>query len=173
MLRLERASDACHLWQAMTSDDIAEADEIAAAIHTDLPERTEVFYEKIRLFPDGARKLVVEGQMQGYAIAHPWKLHAIPPLDTFLECIPHDADCLYAHDIAIRPKARGRKASAAYIQYLKGVARTRDLKSIACVSVYGTYTWWERLGFHIVNDNALHEKLSSYGDSARYMIAAV
>jgi len=44
-----------------------------------------------------------------------------------------------------------------------------DLRSLALVSVYGTYVFWERFGFQTTAAPELADKLKSYGDTGRYM----
>ena len=41
--------------------------------------------------------------------------------------------------------------------------------SLALVSVYGTYVFWERYGFQTTSDPELADRLKSYGETARYM----
>jgi len=90
-------------WVRLLESDISEVDRIASHIHPTLPERPDVFAEKVRLFSEGCFKLLFEGRMAGYAISHPWKLYSVPPLDTFLQILPNDADCIYVHDVAVLP----------------------------------------------------------------------
>lgn len=161
------------IWLPLAMDDLPIVDGIANTIHTGLPERTEVFAEKISLFPQGCFKFVYDNHISGYGISHPWKLFCIPPLDSFLVRYPDDADCLYVHDVAILPAARGHLAAAHYVSIIKGVARELLLPTLACVSVYGTDVLWKRFGFEEVRSEAITAKLASYGGSAKYMVAQV
>jgi uncharacterized protein YecT (DUF1311 family) len=68
-------------WRRAESRDLPKMTEIAAWIHPDLPERPEVFAEKMRLFPEGCLMLCTGEAIVGYGIAHPWKLRRIPPID--------------------------------------------------------------------------------------------
>jgi acetyltransferase (GNAT) family protein len=86
--------------------DLPEVDRIADAVHTDLPERLEIFLEKFRLFPEGCFALEQDGKLVGYGISHPWTLNEIPPLDSF-----YPIQCLYLHDVAIIPEARGHRSA--------------------------------------------------------------
>lgn len=158
------------VWQPLRVGDLPDVIRIAAQLHSGLPERPDVLAEKIRLAPGTCCKLVRAGHCAGYGLAHPWQLEAIPPLDTLLEKIPEPAECLYVHDIAILPAARGAGASAAYLARLKQSARASALPAMALTSVYGTAALWRRFGFVERSSPALTRKLRSYGPSAVYMV---
>jgi GNAT superfamily N-acetyltransferase len=161
-------------WRPLLPEDSGFVSEIADAIHTDLPERREVFEEKIRLYPSGCwKRLSPSGKIVGYGIAHTWTLHIIPPLDEFLSELPQSPDCIYVHDVALRPEARGRNAGLDYMNILKKTAGQRGILNLACVSVYGTDALWSRMGFRCVNDKSINEKIAGYGSSAKYMIADI
>lgn len=155
-------------WLPLTGGDIAEVFAAAARLHPALPERAEVLAEKLRLFPDGCRKFAAGGRLAGYGLAHPWTLGSAPKLDSFLGALPAAPDCLYLHDVAILPEARGRGAARAYVEYLQGLARRLGLSRLALISVYGTVPLWEKLGFTVVSAGA--PPLPSYGPSAVYML---
>ncbi|MFX9570760.1 GNAT family N-acetyltransferase, partial [Acinetobacter baumannii] len=72
-------------------------------------ERPEIFVERLALFPAGSLIADRGGQPIGYAVAHPWLRGQPPALDSLLGAIPPGADCLYLHDVAILPAARGQK----------------------------------------------------------------
>jgi hypothetical protein len=161
------------VWLPLTIADLPIVDHIADTVHTDLPERTEVFAEKLKLFPQGCFKFVYDNQIAGYGISHPWRLFSIPALDSFLVRCPDDPDCLYIHDVAILKKARGHNASGDYMSIMKLVAKRLSIPNIACVSVYGTDVLWSRFGFEEIRSEDLSEKLVSYGESAKYMVAII
>lgn len=157
-------------WRPAHTSDLPAISAIAARIHPDLPERPEVFAEKMRLYPGGCRVLVAGDEIAGYGLAHPWKQHQIPPLDRFLERLPEDADCLYVHDIAVLPDRRGGIARA-YLTGIAELARASHIATLALVSVYATRALWERLGFRAAAaDASLQAKLASYGEGATYML---
>lgn len=160
-------------WQPLLAADMVRVDRIAALIHVGLPERQAVLAEKRDLSPATCLKLVLDGQTVGYGLAHPWVLFDAPPLDAFLNGLPSSPTCLYVHDVAILPEARGQQAAARYIASLTAQARALGITHLACVSVYGTVGLWSGLGFETQDRTDLKDKLSSYGDSARYMTAGV
>ncbi|QGM96421.1 GNAT family N-acetyltransferase [Methylocystis parvus] len=154
----------------MRPEDLPEICRIATGAHADLPERPEVFEEKARLFPAGCFVLAKDGALVGYAISHPWRLYDIPPLDAFLGALPPSPDCLFLHDVALTPGARGDGATAHLIQRLCNVARKERLAFLALTSVYGTAGFWAETGFQAASDERLAPKLKSYGAGALYMI---
>jgi GNAT superfamily N-acetyltransferase len=158
-------------WRPARVSDIPGIVTIAAQIHPDLPERPEVFMEKMQHYPRGCRVLVADDAIAGYGLAHPWKQNEIPPLDGFLGRLPEDVDCLYVHDVAVLPDFRGGGVARAYVATIEGLARSSGIATLALVSVYGTRVVWERLGFRpVAADAALRAKLTSYGASATYML---
>jgi ribosomal protein S18 acetylase RimI-like enzyme len=157
-------------WRRANISDLPAISAIAAQIHPDLPERPEVFAEKMRLYPDGCRALVADDEVVGYGLAHPWKQHQVPPLDGFLDHLPADADCLYLHDVAVLPDFRGGVARD-YVAAIEELARASGIAVLALVSVYATRPLWQRLGFQpITADAELRAKLASYGEGATYML---
>ncbi|HXH46722.1 MAG TPA: GNAT family N-acetyltransferase [Bradyrhizobium sp.] len=157
-------------WRPAHRSDLPAISTIAARIHPDLPERPEVFAEKMRLCPDGCRVLVADDGIVGYGLAHPWMQGLVPPLDTFLQELPDRADCLHIHDVAVLPDFRGG-VTRAYLASLTELAGASGIATLALVSVYTTRPLWEHLGFGAVTgDAALGAKLACYGEGATYML---
>lgn len=129
-----------------------------------------MFAEKLALFPAGCRRLTDGRRFLGYAVAHPWSLYSVPPLNQFLGRHPEHPDCLYAHDMAIAPEARGAGASDRCIAGWRDLADRLGLRAMAGVSVYGTDVHWSRFGFRTVDRPDLREILDSYGPTAKYMV---
>ena len=149
--------------------DLDAVERIGNAIHVSLQERPEVFANKLELFPQGCFVLARNGAIAGYGVAHPWALGSVPALDTLMAALPPSPDCLYIHDVVVLPTARGQGAAGVLVDLYEAVARQHELPSLALVSVYGTYVFWERFGFQTTADPALARKLQSYGETARYM----
>lgn len=156
-------------WRAATTSDLDLIQRIGDEIHITLPERAEVFAEKFQLFPEGCLVLVLHDEVVGYGLSHPWLLRSIPPLDTFLGMLPQAPECVFIHDVVVLHRARGRGAAGAFIDIIKAIARKANIPYLALVSVYNTHPLWERLGFQIILDPRLSDKLTSYGATARYM----
>ena len=157
-------------WQPMGASDLREVVDLADRIHVDLHEGLEVIAEKHRRFPAGCSKVVDDGRLVAYGIAHPWLLYRIPQLDAFLGDLPPNPDCLYIHDVVVAPEARGRDLAGACLERLKAVALRMDLHAMALVSVYGTTRLWSRFGFIEESPDPVRAKLASYGATARYMV---
>ena len=158
-------------WEALVEADYGAVSDLGDAAHPTLFERQEVLEQKMRLCPEGCRKLTDGTRLLGYGICHPYWLHAIPPLDTFLPPFERPADCLYIHDVVVDPSARGHGSAGRFVAHVRAVAARLALPALALVSVYGTHPMWARYGFAVVDDPVLAPKLASYGASARYMIS--
>jgi GNAT superfamily N-acetyltransferase len=157
----------------MGAGDLEGVCRIAGDVHSELPERREVFEEKFRLFPAGCFALELGGSLVGYGISHPWRLFEIPPLDAFLERLLSSPDCLYLHDIAVTPAARGRRVASQLIDRLGVLAGREGVGFIALASVYETSGFWREMGFAAASSERLAEKLQSYGPSACYMVKSL
>ena len=158
-------------WEQMQEIDLQKIDHIGNKIHTQLPERPEVFKEKFLLFPAGCKKLIYETNIIGYGISHPWLLNSIPKLDSFLVSLPRNPECLFIHDVVVLPNYRGHNTSSDYVECMRRIASSLGLHALSLVSVYGTTSLWSRYGFEEIFIPDLHEKLISYGESARYMVS--
>jgi GNAT superfamily N-acetyltransferase len=160
-------------WRPLELCDLEALTRLAKEAHPGLPERCETFAEKRALFPPGALKWAEKdgGRFGGYAIAFPWRIGALPKLDTLFGRLPDEADCLYLHDCVIAPSARGRKASARLIERLRALAQTHGLDRLALVAVYGSDAVWSRYGFAPVDWPHARAALSGYGRDAVAMLA--
>jgi len=157
-------------WRVIEKPDISTIGEIGNATHLNLPERPQVFAEKVQIFSKGCRVLVYSGEVVGYGISHPWHLFSVPPLDTFLKALPSEPSCIFINDVVVLPEARGRGAALQFIDIIAAVARERNIPSLALVSVYDTCPLWAKRGFKVVHRPNLAQKLRSYGDTAKYMV---
>lgn len=158
------------IWIPLSMNNIESLIQVAEKVHPDLPERDEVFAERIKLFPDGCLALVDEetNEFCGYVISHPIRSRQPPALNCLLGEIAPGADQYYIHDLAILPKSRGRGLAQECIEKLLVVAKQFSTTSL--ISVYGTATFWGRFGFSLGEiDDALNKKLSDYGDDAIYL----
>lgn len=149
--------------------DLPAVEAIAAVVHPDFPEDTEIFAERHRLYPDGTRLLELGGTPAGYIISHPWTFKALPALNSRLGAIPSDASTYYLHDLALLNRARGTGAAAMIVGEMIDHARANGFASISLVAVNGSQSFWHKHGFRAVIVPELAEKLLSYEASARYM----
>jgi ribosomal protein S18 acetylase RimI-like enzyme len=161
------------IWRQAQSTDLKAIGRIADEVHPGLPESPAVFAEKLQLFPQGCFVLAPHGHVTGYGISYPWMLDHIPSLDKLLGALPALPKCLFVHDVAIVPEARGRGSAGILMGILTHLAREHHLPCLALVSVYGTDALWSRHGFTVQPGSRFFEKLEPYGPSARYMTATV
>jgi Acetyltransferase (GNAT) family len=166
----EKPREQMPTWRRMTAADLETVNRIADEIHTGLPERPEVFADKLRHCPEGCLTLEFQGAIVGYGFSHPWQLNEIPPLDGFLGLLPSAPTCLYVHDVVVRPIQRGHGSAGRYIELMTDLAKRSHVGALALVSVYDTHPLWAKYGFKIVNSESLVQKLKSYGDTAKYMV---
>jgi hypothetical protein len=153
------------LWVPMEASHIPGVDAVADSVHPGLPERSEVFMERLCLYPSGCMVLVSGGSVVGYGVGHPWWFGSPPELDSFLGGIPGSADMMYMHDIAVLPGYRGGR-SRHYVGSMRDLALGMGLGLMGLVSVYGTSALWGRMGFV----PSVGVDLGSYGDAV-YMVA--
>lgn len=157
-------------WRGADASDLDGMLAVQARVHTLVQERREVFADKLSLFPEGCLVLAdADGRCQGYGLTHPWLLGEAPPLDALLDGVPEGADCLFIHDVALLPEARGQGAARAYVDHVARAARRRARPALALVSVYGTVPVWTRCGFTVTDAPGLAATLAGYGPTARYM----
>ncbi|WP_207461481.1 GNAT family N-acetyltransferase [Azospirillum sp. SYSU D00513] len=162
-------------WRAMEAADIDRVLRVADIVHLDYPEGREVYEERMALFPLGCRVAERGGAVIGYAVMHPGRLGAPPPLDSRLGALPDPADCLYIHDVALLPEARGTGLGAGALAHARSLALDLGLGRLALTSTPPARGYWERLGFAPYGeaDAALAAKLASYGGAMTYMTVRV
>ncbi|MBK1841853.1 GNAT family N-acetyltransferase [Azospirillum sp. YIM B02556] len=163
------------LWRAMTATDLDRILAIADIVHPAYPEERGVFEERLALYPAGCRVAECRGDAIGYGVMHPGKLGVPPPLDSPLGALPPDADCLYLHDIALLPMARGTGLGAGVLGYAHRLAGREGWRWLALTSTPGARSYWERVGFTSYREGgpALAAKLASYGGGMSYMTAPI
>ena len=114
-------------WRRLSESDIDSLMSVAEEVHSDLSESTEVFTERVKLFPRGCLALVDENdRLCGYAISHPIRKGQPPALDSLLREMPSDEQGqqqYYIHDVAILPRVRGRGLAAQCVKQLLEMAK--------------------------------------------------
>ena len=154
----------------MSVRDLDAVVALAAAIHADHPERPEVFAERLALFPAGSRVVEAGEEVVGYALAHPGLIGRPPALDTLLGALPTAPDCLYLHDIALLPQARGHGLAIRLVADLEALAVAEGLDRLALVAINGLAPVWRQFGFLPTRGDAVWRgQLAGYGDDAVYM----
>lgn len=149
------------VWRPMAPKDVATVVAIADVVHVNYPEDPAVFANRLHLFGPGCLIAEAEDKAVGYCLAHPGKVGAPPPLNTVLAGLPGNADCLYLHDVALLPEARGRHLGVALARLLEEIALTHGFDRIALTAVNHSDGFWERLGYQVRPCAGL----GSYGDA--------
>lgn len=162
-------------WRPMREADLDEVMAIAAVVHAGFFERREVFAERLSLYPQGcwiAQEPAPAAMVLGYAFLHPARLGQPPALDSLLHAIDVQSDCLYLHDVALLPAARGAGLGQSLLRHLLDLMRHEHFAHAALVAVHGSAPYWGRYGFEALPDvpPALREKLRSYDERALYMM---
>lgn len=153
----------------MTRADLAAVSGIAAEVHADYPEDAAVFEERLSLYPAGCHVHADGAAITGYILSHPWLDQQPPALNTLLGAIPVNADTYYIHDIALLGQSRGKDAARTILRQLIELARASGFTNLSLIAVNDSTAFWRRLGFEIVQDAALDQKLKSYDEQARFM----
>ncbi len=115
----------------------------------------------------------LEPAIVGYGICYPWILDHAPPLDTLFQALPDGADCLFIHDVALLPQARGQKAGQRFTASARGLAADHGLSHLALISVYESAPFWRAQGFETRTLPGGTAKLAAYGPTAQYMAATI
>ncbi|MFD2236813.1 GNAT family N-acetyltransferase [Aureimonas populi] len=154
-------------WRAMREADLPAVLALSVRVHPGFPEGEAMFRNRLSLFPAGCLVLCGGGEIGGYAVSHPIRRYAPPPLDAILPGLPEAADDYYLHDVALAPERRGRGHAASGIGRLLDLAARFETASL--VSVYGTGPFWARFGFRPAEKD-MRAKLAPYGEGAIYML---
>lgn len=155
-------------WRPMRGEDLGAVVAVADVVHVNYPEDPAVFANRLNLFAPGCLMAEEDGRVLGYCIAHPGVVGDPPPLDSVLETLPANADCLYIHDVALLPKARGRHLGVALARLLEDVAREHGFAAMALTAVNNSDGFWGALGY----GPRPCAKLASYG-AATYRVKAL
>lgn len=113
----------------------------------ELWEDEGIFREKRRVFPDGALGWYRDGVLQAYVFVHPWHKNETAPLFTENMTLPDKPDCLYIHDLAITPAARGKGAARALVEAAFALAAKHGLQHFSLVAVQNSESFWQKFGF--------------------------
>ena len=155
-------------WRPMVPGDLDMVMDVAAAVHPGYPESPAVFAERLRLYPAGCRLAEQGGRVLGYAVTHPGRLGWVPKLDSLLGTLPEEADCLYLHDVALLPGARGSGLGAAALAWARELAAREGFAWLALTSTPEARGYWDRQGF--TPGEPQPAALASYGGGMSYML---
>lgn len=134
------------MWRPMTPEDIPHVYRISLCIHS-LYEDPEIFQERMSLSPGSF--VLIDPDIVGYLISHPYRRDTHPPLNTLIREIPKDADTWYIHDLAILPEFRGRGMVRPVLDMVRELALRHGNKECSLVSIYGREKFWKKMGFRL------------------------
>lgn len=149
----------------MRAEDLPAVCAISDAVHGGYTERSEVYEERLRLFPAGCQVLESGGTIGGYLVSHPWRSGGSPELDRMVGALPSDADVYYLHDLALLPSVRGTGAGAAGLAEAMRIAAEHGFDAVELTAVAGADAWWAARGFV----DAGPAQGGGYGPEARRM----
>ena len=154
-------------WERMLPAHLAGVKALADRVHPGLPERIDVYADRLAVYPAGSRVLVSGGTVVGYAVSHPARLFEPPPLDHLLGAIGPEVDSYYIHDVVVAPELRGQGLARSGVET---VLASVPYPATALVSVYGTMQFWAGFGFADETAALPPGKLAPYGEDACYMV---
>jgi predicted N-acetyltransferase YhbS len=155
----------------MAETDLAQVLAIQSVCYTEVaPESLESIRSKLQASPSTCSVAVSSGAVVGYLIAFPSSFENPPTLNQELCELPRKPDCLYLHDLAISPSARGLGVGAALVAKFSEQLKRFRFPRASLIAVQGSAVYWERFGFQGVDVNdKIREKLRSYGERVVYM----
>ena len=175
--------------------DIPEILRIQALCYTSIePEKADAFINKLQQAADCAyvvedknniikdsndnahTEIKENGKLLAYVFALPIRIEQPPTLDADDFIVPQQADCLYLHDLAIDPSARGLGLSAPLLEAFFHTAQVRQLSQASLIAIQNSVPFWQRYGFHhrhpLSQDSELQARISVYGE-ATYLTCAL
>ena len=139
------------------------------------PEDAAAYANKLALAPDCAFVMAAADEpLRAYLFALPITLEQPPALNASDLRLPEQANCLYLHDMAIDPAARGQGLSAPLMAAFFAAAQTRQLAWCSLIAIQNSSAFWLRYGFAqqaLSHSPAMLSKLASYGQ-AQYLLQA-
>ena len=143
-----------------------------------LPDNIEseaVISARLASAPETAWVAELKGAVCAYLVGYRSRFGQIGALgDGFKPAT--EPDCLYLHDLAVGPQARGRGLGQMLVAHALALARREGLAWSALVSVQGSQDFWRQRGFTIsrLDDRDQSLALASYaGETACYMTQAL
>jgi ribosomal protein S18 acetylase RimI-like enzyme len=135
-------------------------------------ESAEVVAQRLMLYPQSCWVASYHDKIWGYLFSYPSRLGQVNPLGAGFGQY-EQADCLYLHDMAVSPDARGQGVAFALLQQAREYARELGLGELALVAVQNSASYWQQHGFAMVSSlsESARQALESYGDNAIYLQA--
>lgn len=157
-------------YRNMSSCDLAEVMAVQAEAYGDsFIEAVEVLAARLEAAPETAWVAEDGKGVCAYLVGYPSVEGRMTSLGGPFRVAPAP-DCLYLHDLAVAPRAAGRRVGPSLLRKALTFARDARLKSSALVSVQASKAFWLRQGYCVAMPVAEElAKLGSYPDDAVYM----
>lgn len=134
------------------------------------PESPEAMLSKIHISPDTCFIAKDTQEIKGYLLSLPATLGNPPQLHSETQQLAQQPNCLYLHDLAIHPSARGMGVGKLLFQHFAKTAYQKQFQHACLVSIQNSVPFWQQHGFSPIEpDDKLQIKLKTYGDNATYM----
>lgn len=155
----------------MQGSDLTEILRIQAASYAgDIPESRASLMAKFVASPASCFVAHDERQILGYVFALPWQSDAPPALNAPDCQLPSEIDCLYIHDLAVAPQARGTDVARSLFVTLLPLLDDFKLQCMFLTAVQHSSGFWQKQGFVPAQTSQhINEKLRTYGTDAVYM----
>ncbi|HLP79511.1 MAG TPA: GNAT family N-acetyltransferase [Acidobacteriota bacterium] len=127
----------------------------------ELLEHDNTFRTMMQIYPTGCNGIFTD-DLAGYLFFHPFTDGKIKPLDTQLH-LAGDENCMYIHDLAIRPSMQSKGYSTALLADCERITKENNFKTQALVAVQHSHSFWQKKGFVTVSEIDYH------GLPAKYM----
>lgn len=155
----------------MTTSDLANVLEIQSACYTQVePESEESLRAKLTASPATCFVASLENKVIAYLISLPWQFQSPPALNAATCELKNDPDCLYLHDVAVAPVARGSGVAARLVERFLSCLHALNLGRASLIAVQNSASYWRKFGFESVTPtDLLRAKLATYGNGVEYM----
>jgi len=121
-----------------------------------LRETEQAYHAKLKLFPDGCIGCFFDDlpfvDLVAQLIFHPWSTKIPVPMNSTIDKLPEECDCLYLQEIAIDPAFRGRGILGQFKKLYMDYASLHGYKSFRGVSVQGSLPILKRWGFEVLGE---------------------
>ncbi|MFN6264137.1 MAG: GNAT family N-acetyltransferase [Chromatiaceae bacterium] len=133
-------------------------------------ESPQVVAKRLMLYPQSCWLACYQDKVWGYLFSYPSRLGQINVLGAEFGQY-EQANCLYLHDMAVSPDARGNGVATALLQQALTYAGTLGLSYAALVAVQNSAAFWQQQQFTAVDElsEQASQALTSYGSNAIYL----
>lgn len=135
----------------MQAQDLAAVAKLQDSCYSEaLFESAKLLRQRLQQAPDSCWLIEsVNTEVLAYLFSYRSRAGAVTPLAAPF-CQYATPDCLYLHDMAVSPQARGLGLASTLLQQARQYAQHRALSSLALVAVQGSVPYWQRQGFSVV-----------------------